>query len=56
MSNHKNLNFVEHQFKGNYNNDCNFPNPTSQTSLNNNIRRNSGAPLKRMEQLKWKQQ
>jgi len=38
-TNRKNLNFSEYQFKGNYNKDCNFPNPTSRTSLNNNIPR-----------------
>ncbi|MHA2019071.1 MAG: hypothetical protein ACTSXY_12455 [Promethearchaeota archaeon] len=32
-------NFCEYQFKGNYNILCNFPNPTSRTSLNNNIPR-----------------
>ena len=32
-------NFSEYQFKGNYNRCCNFPNPTSRTSLNNNIHR-----------------
>ena len=39
MSHRKNLNFSEYQFKGNYNRCCNFPNPTSRTSLNNNIHR-----------------
>ena len=38
--NRKNLNFSEYQFKGNYNRCCNFPNPTSRTSLNNNIKLN----------------
>ena len=39
-TNRKNLNFCEYQFKGNYNRCCNFPNPTSRTSLNNNIKLN----------------
>ena len=38
--NRKFSNFSEYQFKGNYNRCCNFPNPTSRTSLNNNIKRN----------------
>ena len=39
MSIGKISNFSEYQFKGNYNRCCNFPNPTSRTSLNNNIPR-----------------
>jgi len=39
MSNRQFQNFCEYQFKGNYNRCCNFPNPTSRTSLNNNIQR-----------------
>ena len=35
-SNRQFQNFCEYQFKGNYNRCCNFPNPTSRTSLNNN--------------------
>ena len=52
MSNRKNLNFSEYQFKGNYNSFCNFPNPTSRTSLNNNIIGNFKNPLVSREQLK----
>ena len=38
-------NFSEYQFKGSYNRCCNFPNPTSRTSLNNNIKSNFGIVL-----------
>jgi len=45
MSNRIFLNFCEYQFKGNYNNDCNFPNSDFvRTSLNNNIKRNNTQP------------
>ena len=46
-TNRKNLNFSEYQFKGNYNRCCNFPNPTSRTSLNNNIMFNKLKMLQR---------
>ena len=49
MSNRIFLNFCEYQFKGNYNRCCNFPNPTSRTSLNNNIMFNSDKALVGME-------
>jgi len=38
-TNHKFWNFLEYQFKGNYNRCCNFPNSDFvRTSLNNNIK------------------
>ena len=41
LTNRKNLNFSEYQFKGNYNRCCNFPNSDFvRTSLNNNIKSN----------------
>ena len=51
-TNRKFWNFSEYQFKGNYNRCCNFPNPTSRTSLNNNIKSNSdgGFPVGRNSQ------
>ena len=45
MTNRKNLNFSEYQFKGNYNRCCNFPNPTSSDFAKLNINRNKGECL-----------
>jgi hypothetical protein len=43
MSNREFLNFVEYGIKGNYNNDCNFPNflLTQKTSFNLDIKPNN---------------
>ena len=46
VTNRKNLNFSEYQFKENYNRCCNFPNfSKAETFLNNNIMFNSDKAL-----------
>lgn len=40
-TNRKFWNFLEYQFKGNYNRCCNFPNSLTRTFLNSNIPRQS---------------